>query len=105
MSRISRLDRSEVASEIAALYDKAFAQTGKRAEYVSRDGAPARNLLHHAGALCCGPQHGDGLDQTQRTQLLLSTRPQLAQNKKVLGEETRLGDTRRVCSSPTRILD
>ena len=28
MSRISRLDRSEVAPEIAALYDKAFAQRG-----------------------------------------------------------------------------
>ena len=28
MSRISRLDRSEVAPEIAALYDKIFAQRG-----------------------------------------------------------------------------
>src|ERR1700741_2406120 len=28
MSRISRLDRSEVSMEIAALYDKAFAQRG-----------------------------------------------------------------------------
>src|SRR5271165_2221853 len=28
MSRISRLDRSEVAPEIATLYDKAFAQRG-----------------------------------------------------------------------------
>jgi hypothetical protein len=28
MSRISRLDRSEVAPEMASLYDKAFAQRG-----------------------------------------------------------------------------
>ena len=28
MSRISRLDRSEVSAEVAALYDKAFAQRG-----------------------------------------------------------------------------
>ena len=28
MSRISRLDRSEVTPELAALYDKAFAQRG-----------------------------------------------------------------------------
>ena len=28
MSRISRLDRSEVTPEMAALYDKAFAQRG-----------------------------------------------------------------------------
>ena len=28
MSRISRLDRSDVAPEMAALYDKAFAQRG-----------------------------------------------------------------------------
>ena len=66
MSRISRLDRSEVTPDIAALYDKAFAQRGNVPNMFRVMAHRPGDLRHHAGALCRGAQHRHRLHQAQR---------------------------------------
>ncbi len=74
MSRISRLDRSEVTADLAALFDKVFAQRGNVPNMFRVMAHRARNLRHHAGILRRRPEHRHRLNQAQSVQLSLSAR-------------------------------
>ncbi len=66
MSRISRLDRSEVTPDMAALYDKAFAQRGNVPNMFRVMAHRPEIFCHHAGALRRGAQYRDCLYETER---------------------------------------
>ena len=67
MSRISRLDRTQVTPEIAAALRQSLCPARQRAQHVPRHGPSARDLRHHAGALWRGAQYRHGLHQAQGT--------------------------------------
>jgi len=72
MARISRLDRSEVVPDIAALFDKVFAQHGNVPNMFRVMANRPEILCHDAGALRGGAEHRDGAGEAERTQLFLS---------------------------------